>query len=106
VVLNACESGRGNRGFAGIGGFASAFVKGGAGVFIGTHWSVGEGPSRTFIEAFYKTLAAPDANGKGVRLLDAVSKARKAARKKGDATWLAYVVYGTSNGDVGLVHIR
>jgi len=94
VVLNACESGRGSRSFEGIGGFASAFVSRGAGVFIGTHWSVGEGPARTFIESFYKSLSASGADGKGVRLLDAVSKARKAARKKGDATWLAYVVYG------------
>ena len=40
-----------------MGGFAAAFVSRGAGVFIGTHWSVGDAPARTFIEAFYKSFA-------------------------------------------------
>ena len=59
VVLNACESARTIASFAGMGGFADAFVKAGAGVFVGTHWSVGDGPARTFIEAFYQSFTAP-----------------------------------------------
>lgn len=92
VVLNACESARRNREFAGMGGFADAFVKAGAGVFVGTHWSVGDGPARAFIEAFYQNFVAP--KKKAMRLSDAVTQARQAARNAGDATWLAYVVYG------------
>lgn len=94
VVLNACESARMSRSFASMGGFASAFVSRGAGVFIGTHWSVGDAPARTFIEAFYKSFAKPKAGTKPLQLREAVMKARQAARDGGDATWLAYVVYG------------
>jgi hypothetical protein len=90
VVLNCCESARRNREFTGMGGFADAFVKSGAGVFIGTRWSVGDAPARTFIDALYGALTSKQK----VSLSDAVSKARKAARDGGDATWLAYVVYG------------
>lgn len=92
VVLNACESARRNREFAGMGGFADAFVKAGAGVFVGTHWSVGDGPARAFIETFYQSFTAP--RKKPMQLSDAVTKARQVARNAGDATWLAYVVYG------------
>lgn len=94
VVLNACESARMSRSFASMGGFASAFVSRGAGVFIGTHWSVGDAPARTFIEAFYKSFATRKAGAKPLELREAVVKARRAARDGGDATWLAYVVYG------------
>ena len=94
VVLNACESARMNRSFASMGGFASAFVGRGAGVFIGTQWSVGDAPARTFIEAFYKSFTQRAAGKKALRLHEAVMAARQAARDGGDATWLAYVVYG------------
>ncbi len=94
VVLNACESGRMARGLAKIGGFASAFVSRGAGVFVGSHWSVGDSPARSFIEAFYSAFAQPKAGKTPVMLKDAVIQARQAARQGGDATWLAYVVYG------------
>ena len=94
VVLNACESARMNRSFAGMGGFASAFVTRGAGVFVGTHWSVGDSPASTFIEAFYEYFLKPKPGHKALSLREAVQKARQAARHGGDATWLAYVVYG------------
>lgn len=93
VVLNACESARRNREFAGMGGFADAFVRAGAGAFVGTHWSVGDGPARAFVAAFYKAFVASGGR-KRVTLSDAVTRARRAARQEGDATWLAYVVYG------------
>jgi CHAT domain-containing protein len=101
VVLNACESARMSRSFASMGGFASAFVSRGAGVFIGTHWSVGDAPARTFIEAFYKSFAKPKAGAKPLQLREAVMKARQAARDGGDATWLAYVVYGHPRAVIG-----
>ena len=92
VVLNACESARRNREFAGMGGFADAFVKAGAGAFVGTHWSVGDAPAFAFIDAFYQGLLK--SASKKQTLAKVVQQARLAARGKQDATWLAYVVYG------------
>jgi CHAT domain-containing protein len=88
VVLNACQAGRAGYKLTGIGGFSQAFLKGRAGAFVSSMWSVGDEPARYFTEALYKAL------DKGDRLANAVKKARKAARKAGDGTWLAYVVYG------------
>ncbi len=88
VTVNACQTGRSGYKLTGIGGFANAFLNGGAGAFIGALWSVGDAPARTFIETLYTAMID------GSNLSEAAIKARKAARKAGDATWLAYVVYG------------
>lgn len=95
VVLNACESARMHRGFGSMGGFATAFVEAGAGVFVGTHWSVGDAPALTYIRAFYEAFTTRKRGAKPLELREAMAVARDAARKNGgDATWLAYVVYG------------
>ena len=88
VVLNACQVGRTGYKLSGIGGFANAFLSGGAGAFVGTLWSVGDEPARTFTETLYKCLLT------GSNLSEATIKARNAAKEAGEATWLAYVVYG------------
>ncbi len=88
VVINACQIGRAGYALTNIGGFAHAFIQAGAGVFVGTLWSVGDSPARTFTETLYAALLD------GETLGDATIRARAAARKAGDATWLAYVVYG------------
>jgi CHAT domain-containing protein len=87
VVLNACQVGRLQRRLAGFGGFSKAFLTAGAGVFVSSLWSVGDEPARSFVEAFYGQLN----NGKTIS--EATVQAREAARKAGDLTWLAYVVY-------------
>lgn len=89
IVLNACQAGRAGYKLTGIGGFAQAFLLGGAGVFVGTLWSVGDTPARTFTETLYTELLDKQAT-----LAEATINAREAARLAGDATWLAYVVYG------------
>lgn len=71
-----------------IGGFAEAFIRAGAGAFVGTLWSVGDGPARTFTESLYRTLLD------GGSMAGATRIGREAARAAGEATWLAYVVYG------------
>jgi len=88
VLLNACQIGRTGYALTGISGFAQAFLKGGAGAFIGSLWAVGDRPARIFSEALYSALLA------GSDLAEASRKAREKARAAGDATWLAYVVYG------------
>jgi CHAT domain-containing protein len=92
AVLNACQVGRANWQLTSIGGFAEAFLRAGAGIFLGTLWSVGDGPARTFTEAFYEKLRVGGTVAEAS--IDAREKARKKAIPAGDATWLAYVVYG------------
>ncbi len=91
VVLNACQSARGGYSLKGMGGFAQAFVEGGAGVFVGSSWSVGDDPALAFIEEFYARFLHPT---RPEPLARAAAAARRKAREDGDATWLAYVVYG------------
>jgi len=88
VVLNACQVGRLGSKITSYGGFASAFLNRGAGVFVGSHWSIADNAAYTFIAAFYDSLQAGD------QLSVATIKARKAASRMNDATWLSYVVYG------------
>ncbi len=88
IVLNACQAGRLGFKLTGIGGFAQAFLKRGAGAFVGTLWSVVDQPARTFVETFYSELL------KEASLAEATITAREEARQAGDATWLAYAVYG------------
>jgi DNA-binding NarL/FixJ family response regulator len=87
VILNACQVGRLGYQLTSIGGFATAFVEGGAGAFVGSLWSVGDTPAHIFVQALYRALKA------GWPMAPAAVKARKAARRSGDASWLAYTVY-------------
>lgn len=89
VVLNACQSGRSGYTLKGMGGFAEAFIEAGAGLFVGSSWSVGDSPALSFVNEFYAQLV-----GARKPLATAAAAARKKARADGDATWLAYVVYG------------
>ncbi len=87
VVLNACRLGAAPSHRSEAGGFAEAFLRGGAGVFVGCLWSVGDEPARVFIRAFYAALA------NGMTIAKATVEARTVARRAGDHSWLAYTVY-------------
>lgn len=99
VVLNACQIGREGYTLTGISGFAEAFLKGGAGAFVGSLWSVGDSPAKIFTETFYKELV------KGMRLSEATIRAREAAKQASDSTWLAYAVYGHPNLQVHILDL-
>lgn len=88
VFLNACESGRLGPSLTAWSGWPRTFWDAGAGVFVGTSWPVRDVPARAFCEAFYGALID------GRTLAAAASEGRSAAKAKGDATWLAYKVYG------------
>ena len=88
VFLNACETGRLPPGLTSWGGWPRTFFDVGAGAFVGTSWSVRDRPAAVFAETFYSTLL----NGKS--LAEAAVAARAAAKVLGDASWLAFVVYG------------
>lgn len=87
VVLNACQVGRAGELLTTVGGFAKAFLDAGASAFVSCLWSVQQQPSRLFVEKLYEELL------KGTTVALATTRAREVARKAGDATWLAFVVY-------------
>ncbi|UFH60360.1 DUF7379 domain-containing protein [Sulfurovum mangrovi] len=87
VFLNACQIGRTGYSLTGTGGFARAFMKQGAGAFIGTHWSIGDNSALEFTKTFYTQLK------EGKNMMSAVTAARKAAKNNQEVTWLSYVIY-------------
>jgi CHAT domain/Ternary complex associated domain 7 len=88
VTLNACQAGRQGYSLTSNGGFARAFLLGGASAFVGTLWSIGDSPARTFTETFYSELL------KKSTIAEAAIKARAASEAAQESTWLAYVIYG------------
>jgi hypothetical protein len=89
VFLNACQVGRAGQIVGTIGGFAAAFLARGAGAFVAPLWAVGDQPAFDFGEALYRGFFHD-----GLTLSAASTAARRAAAAAGDATWLAYAVYG------------
>ncbi|GAA5093315.1 hypothetical protein GCM10025760_23300 [Microbacterium yannicii] len=88
VFLSACDVGRLRSGATGLGGFAEAFLRGGAGVFIGCSWAVRDDVTALFVRTFYtQTL------GERATVGEAVLAARRAARESGDLTSLAFTVF-------------
>ena len=67
VFLNACQVGRAGYQLTKVGGFAQAFLKGGAGIFVSTLWSVVDEPARKFTEEFYGELIGGKTCGGGGR---------------------------------------
>jgi CHAT domain-containing protein len=88
LFLNACESGRQAPLLTAWGGWPQTFWQAGAGAFVGTSWSVREGPATDFSLAFYGALLD------GATLLDAAGAARTAAKARPDASWLATSGHG------------
>ena len=88
VFLNACETGRVGAVLTAWGGWPNVFLRAGAGAFVGAAWAVRDKPAAVFSTTFYNTLLD------GKTLAEAASAARAAARKLGDASWLAFKVYG------------
>ncbi|GAA3217303.1 DUF4407 domain-containing protein [Dactylosporangium siamense] len=89
VFLNACTSGVDVQRFTDVSGFATQFIRAGAGVFVGTLWDVRSESASQFATGFYRNLHD------GMPLGTAVQHCRTALRGDGsDPTWLAYTVYG------------
>jgi hypothetical protein len=91
IFLSACKAGRLGKKLSGFGGFAKAFLDAGAGAFVGALWSIEEGAAFTFMKAWYDQLKT------GKTLSEATILARKQAATQGDATYLAFVIYGHPN---------
>lgn len=100
VVLNSCRLGRPPSKHSEQGGFAEAFLRGGAAAFVGCLWSVGDEPARDFVRAFYAGLRA------NKTIAEATIDARREARKSGDTSWLAYTVYAHPDARVEVVGLE
>jgi hypothetical protein len=88
VFLNACETGRMGAVLTAWGGWPNVFLRAGAGAFVGSAWAVRDKPAAAFSTAFYNALLDD------LTLAEAASAARSSAKKLGDASWLAFKVYG------------
>jgi hypothetical protein len=91
VFLNACEVGRPSPALVGIGGFANAFIKIGAGGVIAPLWSVSDAIAHKVAAEFYETLR----RSPGTPFAKILQKIRKRAYQgKAEDTWAAYSYYG------------
>jgi hypothetical protein len=88
VFLNGCETGREGAVLTAWGGWLNVFLRAGAGAFVGSSWPVRDKPAADFSIAFYNALLD------GKTLAEAAAAARAAAKEIGDASWLAFKVYG------------
>jgi hypothetical protein len=88
IFLNACETARVGAVLTAWGGWPNVFLRKGAGAFIGASWAVRDKPAAAFSTTFYNELLD------GKTLAEAASAARAVAKKLGDASWLAFKVYG------------
>ena len=89
VFLNGCQTGVWGSALTGRGGFAEAFLRRGASVFVGAQWRITDHAAIAYAEAFYELLIRG-----GATLAAAASGARRATGGEWSATPLAYAVYG------------
>lgn len=90
VFMNACQVAQASMALHGVGGWAAAMTRAGAGAFVGTHWDVRDDLALAFATVFYERLPTGT-------VAAAARHARLAVRAKGDGdpTWLAYTVHAT-----------
>lgn len=94
IFLNACQVGGSGNSLTGVGGWPKQFIENRAGAFIGALWSISDKSAKNFAIKFYQEFAAGQTIGESFKL------ARKEARKDGNATWLAYVLYANPNAKI------
>jgi hypothetical protein len=90
VFLNACQVGRSAMSLIGIGGWASQFLRAGAGAFVGAYWSTDDTSALNFAKNLYDRLLT------GMPIGKAAQEARIAIKTAGDPTWLAYTLFADS----------
>ena len=89
--FNACHAGRLGWSLGRLDGWARALVGSGAGAFLAPLWPVTDDLALQFAKAFYKAFL------EGKPIAEAVREGRRAARREGDPTWLAYSLYADPN---------
>jgi CHAT domain-containing protein len=96
VFLNACRTDGQSPLYTTFEGWASSFLRAGAGAFIGSMWEVVDSSASTYAQEFYRAVLGGETLGQAAR------KGRDAIRDvPGDPTWLAYTLYGDPAATVG-----
>ena len=99
IFLNACGSADTGGGQTLFDHWARAFIKRGAGAFIGSLWNIRNATANKFGVEVYKSVRA----GEAVTLGQAVDLARKrSVRDPSDPTRLAYALYGKDDAQISL----
>jgi hypothetical protein len=90
IFINACEGGRADFSFTGLGGWAERLVSARAGAFIGAMWEVTDRLSLQFAKTFYTALLKDEKT-----IAESFREAREAIRQIApyNSTWLAYTLY-------------
>jgi hypothetical protein len=89
VFVNACNSGRTDFNYWGLGGWAQAFVqRAKCGAFVAPFWEVEDKRALQFAETFYQLLLL------GKPLGQAIRTARLDLKGTSNPIWLAYGLYG------------
>ena len=88
VFLNACRTDGQAPLYTTVEGWASSFLRAGAGAFIGSLWEVSDASASIYAQAFYQAALGGHTLGESAR------RARETIRDNpGDPTWLAYALY-------------
>jgi hypothetical protein len=90
-IFNACHAGRLGWVLNRLDGWAHRLLSSGAGMFLAPLWTVTDALATEFARAFYRQLL------KGQPVGEAVREGRRAARRDGDPSWLAYSLYANPN---------
>jgi len=93
VFLNACQVGRSAMSLTDIGGWASAFLRAGAGAFVGAYWSIYDKSSFDFAQELYAHLLTNMPIGEAVQKTRAAIRKSAGEKPAGDPTRLAYTVF-------------
>lgn len=95
VFWNSCQSIRASQTLTNTISWPEAFLKIGAGAFIGTLWRVEDRAAFLFARVFYENFRA------GETLGDAFLRARTTLKREGMTDWLGYVLYGDPEAKLG-----
>lgn len=88
VFINACDSGRLNYTFCGLGGFAKAFLDGGAQAFIGPLWKIPDSLGKEFSIEFYRQLFMNE-----LSVGEALLATRLKFENSNNPAWLSYSLF-------------
>ncbi len=88
IFMNACQSGRADYAFSGVGGFAKAFLDVGALAFIGTIWKIPDELSMRFSEEFYRNVFE-----KNMSLGESLRETKQKFSTLKNPAWLSYSLY-------------